>query len=350
MKQWCAFLGLVLVASVDCSLAQTEEARPTTSPPLGTPPSSLPSLNATIQEKIDLPQLPTQLVEVTPPPLKVGDTVQLEVQGLESFGIEAGDEIQFKNLAEKDSFLKRGWHVVGKPEFKNGRLTAILSPLKPGELPLDQIGLNRAGENQAFAELAPQVLKVESVLVDQEGNKKDPPVEVMNALGLDFPWWVVMAMAVAGIIGVTAIVALLFWWWRNRRRREAPAARLEEPLEPEHVLALRALEDLRSKKYWESGQFKPHYFGVSEIIKVYVGRRYDCEAAESTTQELFDLVERQGMQEQQVRQLKDLFEHLDLIKFADQVPSQDQAQKIIDRAVEIVKNTKRIEPHVVDAV
>ena len=107
------------------------------------------------------------------------------------------------------------------------------------------------------------------------------------------------------------------------------------------VVALAELLRLEDLKLYERGDFKGHYFGVSVILKTYLGRRFHFDALESTTDELLARIQYMGVAPLALERLVALFSKLDRVKFTDQVPSNDEVRNLISEARDIVGLTKR---------
>ena len=90
------------------------------------------------------------------------------------------------------------------------------------------------------------------------------------------------------------------------------------------------------------GEFKAHYFGISEILKTYLGERYRVDAVESTTREMIAaLEERRSIGDPQLDRLESIFSKLDLVKFTDHIPLPDEGLKLLQSARELVMMTRR---------
>jgi hypothetical protein len=97
----------------------------------------------------------------------------------------------------------------------------------------------------------------------------------------------------------------------------------------------------------DRGQFKPFYFGISETLKFYFGERFEFDARESTTSELVALLKEKngvpGLNDGVIRRTQNLFESLDPVKFADQIPSLAEARETHRQARELITSTKKVE-------
>ena len=133
------------------------------------------------------------------------------------------------------------------------------------------------------------------------------------------------------------MIYFLFWIIARNRRPIAVA--------PERILsadekAIQSLVELLQNQFWEKGQIKKHYFGISEILKQYLESRYRFNALESTTEELLATLSKVGASHAHVREISDLFLKMDLVKFADRVPAAFESRGIVDEAIQIIRKSK----------
>ena len=91
--------------------------------------------------------------------------------------------------------------------------------------------------------------------------------------------------------------------------------------EPADVIALRELEQLREEKPWVNKQVKLYYIRLTEILRIYIERRYHIMALEQTTDEI--LASPEKIRTARINSLKSLASILklaDLVKFAKVIP------------------------------
>jgi hypothetical protein len=121
------------------------------------------------------------------------------------------------------------------------------------------------------------------------------------------------------------------------------AAATSRPVLPEDEEALERLNKLEHEGWVQAGDFKRHYFGVSEALKRYVERRYGFDAAEQTTREMLRGLEGAGVAPASVAQIARLFELLDRVKFTDYRPEVGSAEpgEVLGSARTWVKQTRR---------
>jgi hypothetical protein len=263
--------------------------------------------------------------------LKVGDAVSYEIRGGDATA-EAHWQVDPRQGGLKQGIL-----------FRPGRL---ITPLVAGHFQAPAlIVVDEAGN--PVAKTDPVEFDVGSNLPQQAGAQPPQAEPAIGPIGLPFPPWV--QNAVAGTILVIFLVAA-YLVFRAIRRRAARAIRAILPKKPYDAASLDRLDGLLRKGWIEKKNYKPFYFGISETLKFYLGERFDFEAQESTTSELFASLRTRigapGLSEGMEARIESLFDRLDPVKFADVVPSDEEARSALREAREIVLSTRKaaIEP------
>jgi hypothetical protein len=185
----------------------------------------------------------------------------------------------------------------------------------------------------------PQLLTTESFLVTVKAllpadadvqAPKDIAPPVLLMLPETFPrlWGVVAGLV---CLGCCAAVA---WWYRHWRRTSPTAP------QPAHVLALQALDRLRTQQLSSQQQVDAFYVGLSDIVRHYVGWRFGLHALEQTSEEFLATVRLTGgvLTSHQVL-LSTFLQHCDLAKFARYWPAPDAIRQDIERATAFITQT-----------
>lgn len=150
--------------------------------------------------------------------------------------------------------------------------------------------------------------------------------------------WRPLLALVGGGLAVVAMVLGLWWWWRRRTRPQAVA-----PPEPAHVVAVRALEALRSRRLPQAGAFKEFYSGLSDVVRTYLEGRFGLRAPEMTTEEFLQEATRGGCLARPHRELLASFlVESDLVKFARHVPTLEQCERAFAAARRFVDDTTEV--------
>jgi hypothetical protein len=280
-----------------------------------------------------LPQVSLEPKET--PPYAVGDQVEVrlvpELEGASSL-----------RISEKEAHpVDTGFVVV--EGFR-------ISILKSGSLAVPPLEILDS-EGKVIGQTFPWALEVTSVL--SQGEK---PPEPAPARGWDLgpvPSWAVLGLGFLSFV----LFLLLFWGLRKvfrKWKKSKPEVVLQYPADPEHLEVEKALAALLREGWFESNPepeaWKPYYFRVSEVLRRYLGRRYDQDALEATRDELLmslsPLVDRGLLTEEQYQELEEMTLEMDLAKFSDAGSDSAETRKVRARALhdklsQWVQKTKR---------
>lgn len=213
-------------------------------------------------------------------------------------------------------------------------LRLVLQPFETGELTVPGLRFLAQGPDGARKlDVPPQTVNVLGVIDPAQGQ---PAMrEDVRPLPTRYRtrWW-----PLAVVLGVV-LAALAVWWWRRRARlpkAEPPPA----PRAPADVEALARLAALEAEQLIAQGFFQAHYFRLTEIARDYLGRRYDFDALEMTTDELLAELRRRPTPGLAFDALADFLRACDLVKFARRVPSDGDAKEAMDAARTLVERTR----------
>lgn len=138
---------------------------------------------------------------------------------------------------------------------------------------------------------------------------------------------VFLAAAALGLVGYEAWIFL-----KSKKTLQAGEAVVRKPPYEE---ALDALATLR-----ESGLgARETYDRLSEVLRVYIERRFEIPALVLTTSDLLRMMRHAEIDRPAVGLAKDLFARCDLVKFAKLIPDGPEIRQDIEAAIEIVKIT-----------
>jgi len=146
------------------------------------------------------------------------------------------------------------------------------------------------------------------------------------------------------IVGLLLIVALAFLinYYLKRRKKNLPLIKLpEKPKEPAHLIALRALENLKEKKLWQKGFEKEYYLELSDIIRAYIENRFQIPTFERTSHELMEIIKHKRIiSENILSELNQLLTMSDLAKFAKYKPLPNENDLSLKNTYHFVEQTK----------
>ena len=246
-----------------------------------------------------------------------------------------------------DYHLPKGARLPEKPDVKGfEELTVFKHRTEPGQItmmflvdqlkswttgPISLSYLDKEGNTQALT-CKPVSIKVLSNLGEKPGKAQLRPIRGIvptSLVWLKHLPWLIGALAVLLVIGTG-----LFWWRQKRSLRQLDA----ELVDPPHVRAKRQIDQLESQKLFENGYEKQYYFGLSEILRQYLGAIRGFPAVEATTEEI---ALRIGDENDRV--LLPLLRKMDLVKFADFIPPVARKGEDLKTAFSYIRKTAPVE-------
>jgi hypothetical protein len=141
-------------------------------------------------------------------------------------------------------------------------------------------------------------------------------------------WRRVMPWAAAVFAGLLLAGCALFLF-RRIRRHHADRARI-----PAHELAMREIMELGADRLIEKGMYKEFYYRLSGIVRKYMEGIRGIPASEMTTDELSS-----ALTNARDREVIPLLRGMDLVKFANVMPSENAVSKVVDDVKQYILDT-----------
>jgi hypothetical protein len=143
------------------------------------------------------------------------------------------------------------------------------------------------------------------------------------------------------VAGLAVLLALLgLWYYLRKIRKPKPVAEKKVPLVPLHVTALEQLAALKEKKLWQQGEVKAYYSELTDIIRIYLEKRYLISAQEQTSEEILSGLKAVKMPAESRKSLKEILLLADLVKFAKAQPAGYENEQSMDDAISFIKHTR----------
>jgi len=185
-----------------------------------------------------------------------------------------------------------------------------------------------------YAETQAVLLSVHTIPVDTAKEIRDikKPIEAPFTFREALPW-IIALLLLAGI-------GYFIYYYLKKRKKAEPVFRapVKIKLTP-HQIALDALENLRNKKLWQSGQIKDYHTELTDIIRDYVYGKFAIHAPELTSDEILNALNYTATNEQARQKLGQTFVVADLVKFAKMQPMPMEHDASLNNAIEFVKET-----------
>jgi hypothetical protein len=142
----------------------------------------------------------------------------------------------------------------------------------------------------------------------------------------------------AGLLA--AALGALITWMIVRKMRQRVIVRPGPPPRPAHEIALERLDRLGAYGFLENADNRPFYFAVSEVIRDYLGGRFEFDSLELTTDELVGELRRRAGRTLLLGEIEGWLSTCDLVKFAKVSPTATEARGTLEIAIRIVESTR----------
>jgi hypothetical protein len=335
-------LGLILPgAAIDAWAAETTPTQtpmPTPTPIPATPQATQSSTPAGTASAVDSPI--TIQTRVDRAKIKLGDvfTYTLSIHSkagvqvmLPGWGANLG-QFEIRDYKTSESKNKDG-SVTGTSiyylaVYDTGKFT-IPPVMVPYKLPGETENRQLASDSVA--------IEVESIASTEAKDIRG--LKTQAAIPPDYR----LVYLVAGLALFLALVTggIIYAVRRSRRKKQLQA---EPFVGPPHEVAIQELEALLASGLLEQNRIKEFYFELSEIVRRYLGRRFQIYTLERTTTEIMEQLEKLFLSESAFGMISSFLNDTDLVKFARYIPPRGEIDGDVARARIVIESTKPITP------
>lgn len=226
----------------------------------------------------------------------------------------------------------------GLPRLLDLKGCVLITSFEEGLYELPQIAVGRVNEEGVTDTLLfnPIRLEVKTMPVDTATfQPHDIKGQIRYPLTFKeiYPW--LMGGWVCALLIILAVCLIIIY-----RRKDDPAYVRKDP---PHIVALRRLDQYRGSKLWAPEKQKSFYSGVTDTLREYIASRYGISAMEMTTAEIFDDMKKTDAPENLLREMRELFERADFVKFAKFIASDEENASALPVAVRFVTETYQAE-------
>ena len=109
--------------------------------------------------------------------------------------------------------------------------------------------------------------------------------------------------------------------------------------QPAHAVAIQAITELRNTTPEDTAANQQYFTQLTDILRTYLHDRFGFNAMEMTTPEIIDQL-RKSNDEQALRELKDILQTADLVKFARLAPAMTERERSLLQAADYVRQTQ----------
>ncbi len=268
-----------------------------------------------------------------------------------------GDLIEWKVIVHRKSVQDR---VVLPSSFDFGKLEIQSRTVKgeeSGEKSLTQVmGIGLVALDTGEFNIPPQkltvvdgkgnlsevmtpafTLTIDSLIANEpepsiKADEKDGEVVMVDDFTLLY-----IAIAVLAVLVTVLLTLLVRKLLSLRKPRPGPPP---PPPRPAHEVALEKLNALRNSGYLDEQMHKRFHLKLSEAFREYLGNRYHFDALECSTREIVDALRRLSLKVELHREVVQLLEDTDLVKFARYIPPREESERLLEEAFRIVEITR----------
>ncbi|MBD3289808.1 hypothetical protein GF337_13460 [candidate division KSB1 bacterium] len=270
--------------------------------------------------------------------------------------ITIGDRIQYSIIITKDENIEVEFPEFGanlgsfeildyndpEPVRQDGKVVLTkeytISTFVTGEFEIPPATIRfGATDDTTWQELSTESIKivVESLQPSEEGDIR----EIKAPLELERDYRKMIRIGAVALI-LILIALLTFYFIKRRREGKSLIPVRQKPPRPPHEIALEELDRLTKSDLIEKGEIKLFYIELSEIIRKYIEGRFYIVAIEMTTYDLLNNMEEANIDREVIDMVAEFLHQCDFVKFAKYIPSDEENQKAVQLAYDIVNTTK----------
>lgn len=280
-------------------------------------------------------QAPAVTIQVDTAVVTVGDPITLRV----TVDHAAGEQVIWPDsldLAPFEVAAARAFPPTTEGERARSEALLTLVAFELGDLEIPSFQLEVVDEEGAATTLSTDRygIQVLSVGLDEGGDIR----EIKGPLGIPVSV-VTLSLLLLALVGA----AVLAWFLFKRPKKEPEALALgsgpAQPWRPPHEVALEALAQLEASPLLDKDEIKEFHIRLSDVLRTYVEGRFLVPALEMTTSEVLQGLEEAGEDTGLVERFGSFLLPCDMVKFAKQRPSPEDALSLLQAGRRLVEDT-----------
>ncbi len=142
----------------------------------------------------------------------------------------------------------------------------------------------------------------------------------------------------AQVILILIGIGLILYFRYLKKKKMIPLTPVKEIKSPK-TIAIEKLDELKTKKLWQSGKYKEYHSLISTIVRQYIENQLNIPALEQTTYEILLSLRGAAISEESKAKLKQLLILSDLAKFAKEEPIEAENTLSIKNAYDFINET-----------
>jgi len=197
-------------------------------------------------------------------------------------------------------------------------------------------GVDTAYSNQVVLNVRPVPNVTADTPIDDYANVSEPenksifdnlPDWVVNY------WWIILIVLTLAIAG----------YFVYRRYKKTGHFLPPKPEPTPYEVAMHDLMELKGKKLWENGMEKEYFTDLTDILRVYLYKRFGINAIEMTSREILQSLSHREETKDKRKMVRQILDMADFVKFAKVRPLPADNISSFDNALKFVEETKPME-------
>lgn len=157
-----------------------------------------------------------------------------------------------------------------------------------------------------------------------------------------FLWSDYRGLIVWSILGLLLIGFLIYVSVRLKQNKPIIRRIHRKKKLPPHEVAMERLERIKAEQMEQKEDSKEYYTALTDALREYIQQRYGFRAMEMTTPEIIKKLQEVN-DEDAIKELRELFETADLVKFAKYSTLLNENDRNLVNAIEYVNSTKSVD-------
>ncbi|MBN2715287.1 MAG: hypothetical protein JXX14_05495 [Deltaproteobacteria bacterium] len=306
-----------------------------------TPPTPVtPSEPATLKSEIPKAKMPDIKVTVSPQKGAIGDLIEWRVEVKKK---APGDQVVLPSTFDFGELEIQSRTVKGATEDEQSMTQVLgigLISFEMGEFEVPPQKLTVVDAKGNITEVMSPAFKV--TISSQIANEPEPAIKLDEKNGetvmVDDYTLLYVAIGLGAVLVIVLLTLLIRKLLSMRKPKPGPPP---PPPRPAHEVALEKLNAIKNAGYLDEQMHKTFHLKLSEAFREYLGNRYHFDALERSTREIVDELRALQLKLELHREIVQLLEDTDLVKFAKYIPPKEESERLLDEAVRLVQVTCR---------
>ncbi len=226
--------------------------------------------------------------------------------------------------------------TVSENDFNHYKQTVQITSFDSGDYYIPSLHFQILSKNGNTQTIVTDSILVRFNTIDVDTTAAYKPI--FGIADVSMSWKDYLIWILGGLILIGLIVFVVYYFKKNKT---TPFVSNKLPPETDYQRAIRLLKELQAKKHPESGKVKEYYSELSDIIRMYIEKRFSLPAMEQTTGELLQAAKRTSILKRNRTELKQILRTADLVKFAKEKPLISEMENAMMAALTFIDKTRQ---------